>query len=745
MSAPRWSRLLRPRLGRATVALLGATTLLALSAGADAAPGQLVADSSRAPRPAAANAPAGAGPDDPSRDAAATASLPTLANLEPGGAVDLHQDVPVTVVYVGLERGAAPRGINAAAVEAAQPATARPVALDRALEGYTRDLGLSYTYSYRSVFANAAFETAFFAFLSVAGRDVYPPTYYQYLYSQQPRAAERVTENHVIDAVAVEKWLAKQADRLLGIDTSRPTVFFINWHGRPDFQFHTYAPPHRIDGNPFGIGSTQEGQLTAWGGSVFDVGKPASPKPARVWFYDVSAGPDFTSGNWELVAHDQERGDAKIDDNRLPPIWEYGTTHWYRPFDDLSGDLADVLRYLAIDGLFTASPTVDPAISPPLLVDDVEVDINVLVDPLNRTSGNPLATLPSPARVASSLAQLDPTRRWAAEIETGMSALTFETALGCTTGYLVVDETEPCAHNPVVPTSLYDLGFALDGKRSLLLEGRRGQLPIAMFDVPDHRWWPFPGSVFTAPQASTAVQTWGVAFDTPLLQRYLYTPDYEAINAAARYLGLSGSGLSVDTEQHTYQVNVDQTSFLQLMDGTPSVTGNLPVSLQFSRFERDDMARWMTATRLQWANRILADIYASPHAGDVADRLRSADAHAGQAAAALAGWDHDGASRAAHLAYLDVLDAAATLAIDIEPWTARADEGARGRAAWAQDPVVGSARSVAVGPSASGSMHLRGASGSHQPYKYRPAGVDLRPLPPGAERGRVIPGLDVGR
>ena len=49
----------------------------------------------------------------------------------------------------------------------------------------------------------------------------------------------------------------------------------------------------------------------------------------------------------------------------MPPIWEYGTTDAYRPFNDLSGDLAKVIRYVAIDMLFTPSPIYDPAATVP--------------------------------------------------------------------------------------------------------------------------------------------------------------------------------------------------------------------------------------------------------------------------------------------------------------------------------------------------------------------------------------------
>ena len=100
------------------------------------------------------------------------------------------------------------------------------------------------------------------------------------------------------------------------------------------------------------------------------------------------------------------------------------------------------------------------------------------------------------------------------------------------------------------------------------------------------------------------------------------------------------------------------------------------------------MDRWQTAVRLQWTNRLLADVYASPRAGDVTALLLSADAHAGDAAALLAAWELRGASVAARAAYADVVAAMDALRLRAEPWSARADQGATGLAAWAQDPVL---------------------------------------------------------
>ena len=114
-----------------------------------------------------------------------------------------------------------------------------------------------------------------------------------------------------------------------------------------------------------------------WRGAAARPTSPTAPSAGRpaVWFYDVSAGPDYGTANWLLEPADFD-GDG-ITDERIPPVWEYGTSHWYRPFDDLTADLAKLLRYVAVDALFGSSPIYDPALSEPLLADSLELDLNL--------------------------------------------------------------------------------------------------------------------------------------------------------------------------------------------------------------------------------------------------------------------------------------------------------------------------------------------------------------------------------
>ena len=86
--------------------------------------------------------------------AAAASGLPPLAHLTPGAFLDAHQDVPLTVVFVGLEPGANPTGIDAARLLA--PQLAHTTVRDRTTRFYEQNgaddlepskIGLTYDYS----------------------------------------------------------------------------------------------------------------------------------------------------------------------------------------------------------------------------------------------------------------------------------------------------------------------------------------------------------------------------------------------------------------------------------------------------------------------------------------------------------------------------------------------------------------------------------------------------------------------
>ncbi len=70
--------------------------------------------------------------------------------------------------------------------------------------------------------------------------------------------------------------------------------------------------------------------MIAWGGSS-----------SRLWFYDLSAGPESWTNNY--IVDDKDIDGDGIENYRMPPIWEYAPNGYRRP-GALSSDLGKVAR-----------------------------------------------------------------------------------------------------------------------------------------------------------------------------------------------------------------------------------------------------------------------------------------------------------------------------------------------------------------------------------------------------------------
>ena len=168
--------------------------------------------------------------------------------------------------------------------------------------------------------------TRFFSYLSSIAC-AKPLTEWQQAYNAQAGVLD-VTSNRWIDAPTVEKRLIDTAPP--GVDTRKPTIFFINWYGRSDFKFHVYSKTGEPDpdtGHDFGALSDDR-KIVAWGGTTPDDEETGLGRRGvhRVWFYDLSAGPEAWGGNFDITNADLD-GDG-VADYRIPVSWEYGS---YRP------------------------------------------------------------------------------------------------------------------------------------------------------------------------------------------------------------------------------------------------------------------------------------------------------------------------------------------------------------------------------------------------------------------------------
>ncbi len=214
----------------------------------------------------------------------------------PGGQPNLVEKVPVNVVFLGFDR----TKVDQRAFTSGLARTYEPEVTSRRWYGEQEKLGITYIYDYKVSYADRGYEDRFFRKLSSLATPA-PLTEYQETYNAQERNVLDVTDNHYIDAPTVEKYLAFNPPH--GVDTRRNTVFLINWYGRADFKFHVYTKTGEPDPDTgFDFGANRDSRkLMAWGGTTADDEETGLGATRRVWFADLSAGPDAklsTSRTW---------------------------------------------------------------------------------------------------------------------------------------------------------------------------------------------------------------------------------------------------------------------------------------------------------------------------------------------------------------------------------------------------------------------------------------------------------------
>lgn len=600
---------------------------------------------------------------------AAKSIPPTLTTLEPGGFLSLEQDLTVNVVFVGYEQGGGYQDIDEAAFLGELPGTYRTVNRYPSFYFGNEFLGVDFNFDYNLVYADTTFEDAFFGYLGSVATPM-PLTLYQDLYNSQSAATGNVTDNHWIDAPSVEQWLADNTNSMLGVDTSEYTVFFINWYSRADFIYHVYTKTDEPDPDTgFNFGEALHSRkLIAWGGTTPDDEESGLGSLHRIWFYDLSAGPEGWTDNWNV---DDDLG------YRMPPVWEYGNLSGYRPFDDLSGDLGKVTRYVAIDLLFTTSPLYKPAISPPLIPENVQLDINVYqMDP--NSDGTDYFI---PGLIADELNELQPLNTFDVEMNSQRFDSRFAKVYNCF--YFDVS----CFGNKMFGIAFADLFLYFNDHIIQFLEGDGDyEVPVFAFNATDELFTCCLG--YADDDWSTGTQSFVFAFDSPGVRDFSgYGFTTTVIHEVGHHIGMSHPHDGYD-----YEADVDfgpggDFYFAWSGDEANSIMSYIDLNWDFSQFDRDNMNRYMTSIYLNQANTILADIYASPKAGRAGALLLSADNHAAQALAAYDSMDYASAAAHAKLAYEDVLSAAAQIGFQVEPQSWQADYKAKGESAKFVDSV----------------------------------------------------------
>ena len=591
---------------------------------------------------------------------ASKAPPPALTTLEPGGFRAIEQDLNINIVFVGYEPGGGSMEIDESAFLGELPSMYRTVNRFPSFYFGNEFLGVDFNFDYNLVYADATFENDFFGYLASIA-DPQPLTIYQEDYNAQVNKTGLVTENNWIDAPSVEQWLADNAGSALGIDTSEYTVFFINWYGRSDFVYHVYTKTDEPDPDTgYNFGELRDSRkMIAWGGTTPDDEESGLGSLHRIWFYDLSAGPEGWTDNWNV---DDDLG------YRMPPVWEYGNLAGYRPFDDLSGDLGKVTRYVAIDLLFTTSPLYKPAISPPLLPTDIQLDINVYqMDP--NSNGEDYFI---PSLIAAELNELQPLNNYDVEMNSQEFDSRFEKV------YLCFYFDVSCFGQRLFGIAFADLFLYFNDHLIQFLEGDADyEIPVFAFNATDELFTCCLG--FADDDWATGTQSFVFAFDSPSVRSvsgYGFTTTI--IHEVGHHIGMSHPHDGYD-----YEADVDfgpdgDFYFAWSGDESNTMMSYIDLNWDFSQFDRDNMNRYLTSVYINQANTILADIYASPRAGQVSSLLTSADNHAALALSAYDSMDYAGAALHAKLAYEDVLSAAAQINIQVEPPSWQADYKAKG-------------------------------------------------------------------
>jgi hypothetical protein len=538
-----------------------------------------------------------------------------LHTIQPGRQPALVVKTPVNIVFVGYQ----PHAVDVRRLLAQLPASSDPIIRDpNYLYGIEQDVGLRFKYDFRTLFAGRAFDDAFFAHLASSGT-VGGPDMFQTMYNDQEHNLLDVGPKvRYIDAPATEAWLERQAGRRLGIDPNQDTVFLVNWYGRADFQFHTYThlgevdPDTGIDG-----GLDPTGHVVAWGGGT-----------GPTWFFDISAGPDDWSDNWNVDDADLN-GDG-VTEYRVPPIWEYGNPSAYRPFTDLSGDLGRVVRYVGLDLLFTPSPLFDPVATVPGPDGVKQITMNIF-------EGDPATNGLDDLHAAIALAQQRSLQPYY-----GVDLVVHDQPLAgdVLTAYNIAagNESSPgCWDEFGVPFAELYCFFRDHRAQYFPPAGENSQIPIAGFTVTDDPIATLGFYGYTDDDWSTGAPSYIYELDTPSERApggvgLAYTA--LTIHEGGHFMGLSHPHDGYDSNTGNDFNPTGATDVAWLGDESASAMGYLPGVESFDVFDKVNLARWQTARLLDLANTDAAAIIAQPR-NTRADRLLVA-ADADFAAALLA-------------------------------------------------------------------------------------------------------------
>lgn len=574
--------------------------------------------------------------------AAGRAGHGLVDGLTPGQFQTFEQKIPVQIIFLGY----GPKQVNKNTVLDQLPATYEPLVRYPQFYGLPgRDMGLKFKFDYKVTYADRLLTNAFFSYLKKIGTPG-DPTVFQTDYNDQETNVLDVTGPVLyIDAPSVETWLAKW---LPNTNPRGYTIVYVNWYGRKDFKFHVYTKTDVADPDTgYNFGEVRASRKTiAWGGTT-----------SRMWFYDLSAGPESWSGNYIVDFKDLDGNGAE--DYRMPPIWEYAA-NGYRDPAALSRDLGLVARFVGINLLFTTSPLYDPLVTAPGPKGNKIVDINMFED--------------DPASLGTDWINTDYVRR---ELRGFQPYYDWRVRL---TDYNPIDPGAKMSLGIFGETALVDdcwndfgtpfaqLFCYFDRNRDAYLPPYKPNDYVAgiyAFNTTDENLGTQSGLLgFADDNWIDGTQSYVFAFDSEYYRSIGYGFSTTTVHETGHHIGMSHPHDGYDSELGLDYGPSDDFYFAWSGDESNTIMHYMDLSDEFGRFDRDNMYRWEFAGFMNWSNDLLGLIQADPHSWQVRRFVDDAKWNATLAVQYFKGWEYQKAAAAAYRSYVVLKLAADRLGIE---------------------------------------------------------------------------------
>jgi hypothetical protein len=561
--------------------------------------------------------------------------------LQPGQTVVFTQKIPINIVFIGYNKGT----VDQHTLLSELPATYLPVVRYPQFYGLPgRDMGLKYDFKYKVSYTDPKFNDKFFKYLQSIGTPG-DPTLYQQEYNDQANNVLDVTAPVLyIDGPSVENWLSKHLD---GRSNNSYTIVFVNWYGRPDFKFHVYTKTDEPDPDTgYNFGELRASRkMIAWGGTH-----------SRLWFYDLSAGPEAWTNNWNVDTPDLD-GNG-VADYRMPPIWEY-TSGGYRDPSALSSDLGLVTRYVGIDLLFTTSPLYDPLVTAPGLYGKKVVHVNMLEDDPASLGADWI----NMQFVKAELSKFEPYYRWQTNL-VDYNPIDAEAQRAFRIWADVLPEDD-CWND--YGTTFAELFCFFDTNRDAYIPAYGDADYVAgifSFNTTAENMGDELGLLgFSDDNWVDGTQSYVFTFDTDYYRSIGYGFSTTTVHESGHHFGMSHPHDGYDSETGVDYGPADDFYYAWSGDESNTIMHYIDLSDEFGQFDQDNMYRWEMAGYLNWSNDLLASILADPGAYKVKRYISDAQQDARRAIDSFNRWNYLSAAFSARQAYDDLSKAAAKLGL----------------------------------------------------------------------------------